>query len=55
MSNEDDPFVEIVVSLDSGVPTDLRRALLSRKGGGDLPYLAELFHKAQLPEAPGQA
>jgi hypothetical protein len=47
LSEEEDPFVETVLSLDSRVPKDLRVELLKRNGGGDLPFLAELFHLYQ--------
>jgi hypothetical protein len=47
-AGEEDAFVDIVLSLDSRVPRELRSSLVSSSTGQNLPYLAELCHLYQI-------
>jgi hypothetical protein len=48
LSGEEDAFVDIILSLDSRLPRDLRLRLVASPNGQKLPYLAELCHFFQL-------
>ena len=48
LSSEEDAFVDIVLSLDSRIPRELRSKLLASPLEQKLPYMAELCHLFQL-------